>query len=70
MHWRGFPPFKILIWTIFKLFIEFVKMLFLFYGHKACVILAPRPGMKPTPSALKGEVVSTVPPGKSPEMLF
>lgn len=36
----------------------------------ACVILAPRPGMKPTPSALKGEVVTPRPPGKSPEVLF
>ena len=38
--------FKILlVWTIFKLFIEFVKLLLWFYvllfGHEACGILAP-----------------------------
>ena len=70
MHWRGFPSFKILMWTMFKVFIECITVLLLFYEHKACVILAPRPGMKPTPSALKGEVVTTGPPGKSSEVLF
>ena len=70
MHWRGFPSFKILMWTVFKVFIECITVLLLFYEHKACVILAPRPGMKPTPSALKGEVVTPRPPGKSPEVLF
>ena len=37
------------MWTIFKVFIEFVTILFLFYvlfffGHKACGILAPDKG--------------------------
>ena len=43
-----------------KVSIEFVIILFLFYvlvsGHKACRLLAPRPEMEPTPSALEGLV--------------
>ena len=42
--------------TILKVFIEFVKVLFLFFGYEACGILAPTPGIKPTPPALEGEV--------------
>ena len=57
--------------TIFKVFIEFVTILLLLYvfcfGHEACGILALRPGIKPTPPALKGEVLTTGPPGKSLE---
>ena len=61
------------MWTIFKLSIEFVTVLFLFlcfdffffFGHEACRILAPRPGIEPTPPALEGEVLTTGPPGKS-----
>ena len=41
---------------ILKVFIEFVKVLFLFFGYEACGILAPTPGIKPTPPALEGEV--------------
>ena len=39
--------------TIFKVFIEFVIVLLLFwiFGHKACGILVPRPGIKPAPPA-------------------
>lgn len=33
----------------------------------ACRILVPRPGIEPTCLALQGGLVSTVPPGKSPE---
>ena len=52
------------MWTIFKVFIEFVIISFLFYilgffGHKACGILAPQPGSKPTPPALEGKVLTT-----------
>ena len=39
--------------------------MFRFFGHEACGILAPRPGIKPTPPALEGEVLTTGPPGKS-----
>ena len=35
-----------------------------FSSHKACGILAPRPGIKPAPSALEGKVSTTGPPGK------
>ena len=64
----------ILMWTIFKVFIEFVTILLLFYvffwffGHEACGILAPRPGIEPAPPALEGEVLTTGPPGKSPKI--
>ena len=47
------------MWTILKVFIEFITTLLLFYAlvffdHKACGILAPRPGFcvgrqSPTP---------------------
>ena len=52
-----------LIWTIFKIFIEFVTTLlvfyfFFFFGSWACEILAPQPWIKPTPPpALEGEVL-------------
>ena len=56
--------FFVLMWTIFKVFIECVTVLLLlfmlcFFGHKACGILAPRPGIKPTPPALEGKVLAT-----------
>ena len=34
-----------------------------FFGHDACGILAPQPGIEPL--ALEGEVLTTGPPGKS-----
>ena len=37
-----------------------------YLGHKAYRILAPWPGIKPSPLALEGEVLTTGPPGKSP----
>ena len=50
-----------LIWIIFKVFIEFVTMLLLFYvlffGQEACGIIAPGPGIKPIPPALDGEAL-------------
>ena len=63
------------MWTIFKVFIEFVIILFLFYvlgsfffffGQKACGILVPWPGIEPTTPAMEGEVLTTGPPEKSP----
>ena len=74
-HWtaREFPTINsfgvFLMWTILKVFIEFVTILLLFYvlvfGPEACGILAPRPGIEPAPPALEGEVPTTGPPGKS-----
>ena len=45
----------------FKVFIEFVTLwlrlyVLVFFGSKACGILAPRPGIEPTTPALEGEV--------------
>ena len=56
------------MWTIFKVFMEFVTILLLFYvlffGLEARGILAPRPGIEPAPPALEGEVLTTGPPGR------
>ena len=58
--------------TIFKVFIEFVTVLLLFYvllffffGPKAYGILAPQLGIEPVPLALEDEVLTTGQPGKS-----
>ena len=53
-----------------KILIEFVTILLLFsmfwfFDHKACGILVPQPGIKPTAPALEGEVLTAGPPGKS-----
>ena len=61
------------MWTIFKVFNEFVKILlpllmFWFFGHTACGILASQPGMEPAHSAMKG--LTTGPPGKSQKSCF
>ena len=34
---------------------------------QACEILAARPGIKPVPSGLESEILTTGPPGKSPQ---
>ena len=39
--------------------------MFWFFGHEARGILAPPPGIEPSPPALEGEVLTTGPPGKS-----
>ena len=44
--------------------------MFWFFGHEACGILAPQPGIKPASPALEGEVLTTGPPGKSLCVLF
>ena len=52
----------------FKVFIEFIIILFLFvfqfFGHKTSGILAFQPGIKPVPPALEDEILPTGPPGK------
>ena len=58
------------MWTIFKVFIEFVTILLLFYvsvfclfvclfSREACGILPPQPGIEPEPPALEGKVLTT-----------
>ena len=60
-----------LMWTIFKVFNEFVTILLLFvclfvcFGPKTCGILALQPGIESTPPAPEGQVLSTELPGKS-----
>ena len=39
--------------------------MFLFFGHEACGISTPQPGIKPIASAVEGEVLTTGPPAKS-----
>ena len=58
------------MWTLFKVFIEFVTILFLFFmfwffGCEARRILAPGPGIEPAPPALEGKVLIVGLPGKS-----
>ena len=38
-----------------------------FFGHEACGILAPQPGIRPTAPAFEGKVLTIGPPGKSHE---
>ena len=63
------------MWTIFKVFIEFVIALFLLFafllfGHEACGILVPQVGIEPTPLALEREIFTTGLPGRSRVELF
>ena len=44
-------------------------MFFWFFDRKACEILAPWPGIKPTALALEGEIPITGLPEKSPDFL-
>ena len=44
--------------------------MFWFYGQEACVILAPRPGVEPTPTALGGQILTSGSPGKFPVIIF
>ena len=43
--------------------------MFWFFGHEACGILAPQPGIESVPPALESEVLTTGLPGKSPPYL-
>ena len=42
--------------------------MFWFFGHEACGILAPQPGIEPVPPALEVKVLTTGSPGKSLEL--
>ena len=58
------------MWTIFKVFIELVTIVLLFYvlglfGLEVYGILAPRPGIEPALPSLEGGVLTIGPPGKS-----
>ena len=57
------------MWTILKVFIEFVTVLLLCFGFLAPWQVrpysAPWPEIKPAPPALEGKVLITGPPGKS-----
>ena len=67
------------MWTIFKVFIEFVTILLLFFlffffswflfGHEAYGILVPEPGIKPASPALEDRELTTGPPRECPEEL-
>ena len=65
-----------MMWTIYKVFIEFVTILLLFYilgfsfGCEACGILVPVLGVEPILPELEGKVLTTGPPGKSLLILF
>lgn len=63
------------MWTVFEIFVEFCFHIasvscFWYFGHEACGILAPRPGIEPTLPALKGKISTTEPPGKSLNTIF
>ena len=65
------------MWTIFKVFIEFVTILLLqhcsmfwFFGGEAYGVLTPGPGKEPVPPGLEGKVLTTRPPGQSPKVTF
>ena len=64
-----FLDFFFLMGTIFKVFIEFVTILFLLYGLvlglKARGTLAPQPGTEPALPELEGEFLTTGSPGES-----
>ena len=59
--------FLILIWIIFKVFVEFVQycLMFWLFGCKACGMLNPQARIEPIPPALDGEAFTTRLPGKS-----
>ena len=58
------------MWTIFKVFIQFVTVWLLFqavgffFGHEACGIFASWPGIEPTSPELEGKILTTGLPGK------
>jgi len=72
-----YPTYSLFLYRFFytdlflkKIFIEFLAVLFLFYIFTFICnshgILVPRLGIKPAPPALEGEILTTGPPGKSP----
>ena len=62
------------MWTIFKVFIEFVIILFLFhvlvFWPGGMWDLNSQPGIKLTPPVLEGKVLTTGQLGKPPVCLF
>ena len=59
------------MWTAFKVFIEFVIILLLLYvswvfGHGACGIVVPQPGIETASPPLEGKALTADPPGKPP----
>jgi len=55
------------LWVCFIAFLLFFCVFFLFLGPKACEISASQqPGIKTTPPALEGKVLTAAPPGKFP----
>ena len=44
--------------------------MFWFFGHKACGIFVPHPGMEPTLTALEGKVLTARLPEKSLSIFF
>ena len=73
-HFQTSVVVVVLMWTIFKVFIEFVTILlrfaFWFWGHKACGILIPQPEGELSPLALEGKVLTARTPGGSRGMFF
>ena len=63
------------MWTVFKFFPAFVTILlllfvFCLFGHEACGVLAPWPGIELTFLALEGEVLTTGLPQKSSSHIY
>lgn len=62
------------MWEIFKVFIEFSVILFLFYvlffWAQTCELLTPWPGVSPAPPALESKVLTPGMPGRSHEGRF
>ena len=58
------------MWTILKSLLNLFYhcFCFMFFGHRACGLLAPRPGMEPALPALEGEALTPGLPGKSPTL--
>ena len=62
------------MWAIFKVFTIFYNTAsvshFVFFAHELCGILAAQLVIEPTPPALEGKVLTTGPPGMSPNGRF
>ena len=50
---------KSLFWICYSIASVLCFFFFFFFGHEACRILAPQPGIEPTTPALEGEALST-----------
>ena len=64
------------MWTIFKVFIEFITILLMFYvllfffWPQGMWDLSSHSGVEPTPPAWESEVLTTGPPGKPLHLSF